>query len=133
VSNVHPSTEVMLRVTEFSKDVHDTVFGVKDKNFVQASRDTYSEFKEAIMMTTPDFRPFEGSRLGRSLVSSHTPPRDLAYVRKVIKECVDQTIYRVLDAHSFVGQSLGSFHDMSLSRQPRRWLCNTPHGGRFQP
>jgi len=86
VSNVHPSTEVMLRVTAFSKDVHDAVFGIQDKNFVQTSRGIYSEFKEAIMMTTPDFRPVESSSSGRSLVSTKTEPRDLAFVRQVIKE-----------------------------------------------
>lgn len=99
VSNAHPSTEVMLRVTEFCKDIRDTVFGESNKNFVQENRTSYSSFKDAIVLTTPDFRPSEDNeeddedieRLSsRPLVISNTPPRGLTDVRKVIMEYVDR-------------------------------------------
>jgi len=96
VSNAHPSTEVMLRVTEFCKDVRDTVFGEKNKIFVQTNRTSYSSFKDAIIVTTPDFRPFEDIRSSYPLVSSNCQPRGLKDVRKVIKECVNRTRSSVL-------------------------------------
>ena len=89
----------MLRVTEFCKDIRDTVFGESNKNFVQENRTSYSSFKDAIVLTTPDFRPSEDNeeddedieRLSsRPLVISNTPPRGLTDVRKVIMEYVDR-------------------------------------------
>jgi hypothetical protein len=81
-----PSTEVMLRVSAFSKDIKDTVLGRNHYDFVQANRARYTRFKSDIEMTAPDFRPFEDISSSSPLLHSLTQPRGLLDVRSVIKE-----------------------------------------------
>lgn len=81
-----PSTEVMLRVSAFSKDIKDTALGRNHYDFVQANRARYSSFKFDIEMTAPDFRPFEDISSSSPLSPSRTQPRGLLDVRNVIKE-----------------------------------------------
>ncbi|KAF8885412.1 P-loop containing nucleoside triphosphate hydrolase protein, partial [Gymnopilus junonius] len=71
-----PSTEVMLRISAFCKDIKDTVFGRNHEEF----------FKTDIRMTTPDFRPVEDIESSRhTAVESHCQPRGLAEVRNIIE------------------------------------------------
>ncbi|KAF8884433.1 P-loop containing nucleoside triphosphate hydrolase protein [Gymnopilus junonius] len=67
-----PSTEVMLRISAFCKDIKDTVFGRNHEEFVQLNKQRYSKFKTDIRMTTPDFRPVEDIESSRhTAVESH--------------------------------------------------------------
>ncbi|CAA7263847.1 unnamed protein product [Cyclocybe aegerita] len=88
VSHVHPSTEVMLRVTEFCKGMQDAVLGERYKEFVQANKRRYALFEQDIRMTTPDFRPFENVTYSSSLVETRTEARSLVDVRNVIKASI---------------------------------------------
>ena len=77
----------MLSITAFCQDIFDMVFGNKEKYFVQSNRALYSEFKNEIVETAPDFRPYETlSVVSQCLVAnSATQPRTLQDVRQVIK------------------------------------------------
>ena len=86
VSTKEPSTEIMLRVSAFCKDIKDAVLGRKHYDFVQANRARYASFKFDIEMTAPDFRPFDNISSSSPLIISHTQPRGLSDVRDVIKE-----------------------------------------------
>jgi hypothetical protein len=81
-----PSTEVMLRVSAFSKDIKDTVLGRKHYDFVQANRARYTSFKSDIELTAPNFRPFEDFSSSLPHLNTLTQPRGLLEVRNVIKE-----------------------------------------------
>jgi hypothetical protein len=85
LSTKEPSTEIMLRVSAFGKDVKDAVLGRKYYEFVQANRARYASFKTDIEMTAPDFRPFEHVHQTRPLIITLTQPRALTDVRNVIK------------------------------------------------
>ena len=82
-----PLTEIMLRVTAFCQDFTDAVLGDKRNHFVQSNRGIYSRFKDEIVATTPDFRPYDGdvSRHSSLVTGSHTTPHGLEYVREIIK------------------------------------------------
>ena len=80
-----PSTEVMLRVSAFSKDMKDTILGRNHYDFVQANQARYTSFKSDIEMTAPDFRPFEDISSSSPLLHTLTQPRGLLDVRSVIK------------------------------------------------
>jgi len=82
-----PLTEIMLRVTAFCQEFTDAVVGNKHNDFVQSNRALYSRFKDEIVATTPDFRPYDGDVSGHSSLvkGSHTTPHGLEYVREAIK------------------------------------------------
>jgi len=80
------STEIMLRVSAFSKDVKDAVLGRKYYNFVQSNRARYENFKSDIEKTAPDFRPSEEFEDIFPHSNSLIRPRGLLYIRNVIKK-----------------------------------------------
>lgn len=102
--------EVLGRVTSFCQELHEIVYGYSnDKSFIRANRETYGVFKKSIRKTTPDFRPTaavnedseglgadnDNSTVGFNEDAPRPPqggtePRDLEYVREVIKKCVYQ-------------------------------------------
>ncbi|KAF9524508.1 P-loop containing nucleoside triphosphate hydrolase protein [Crepidotus variabilis] len=92
----HPSTEVLMRITNFCRAINDAVSGEKYKHFVQSNLVTYSKFKSEIIATAPEFRPFEGSALSLEktrrcsscitfVPGSQTEARGLDIVRNRIK------------------------------------------------
>ncbi|KIM37374.1 hypothetical protein M413DRAFT_448441 [Hebeloma cylindrosporum] len=83
-----PSTEIMLRISAFSKDIKDTVLGRKHYDFVQANRARYTSFKVDIEMTAPDFRPFEDISSTSPLLKTHTRARGLLDIRNVIRDSI---------------------------------------------
>ncbi|KAH8109512.1 P-loop containing nucleoside triphosphate hydrolase protein [Phellopilus nigrolimitatus] len=107
------SSEVLERVTNFCQELTATVYGYEyilgvqhagpnissNKSFIQSNRAMYKGFRSQIRHTAPDFRPFENhqdytkpSFADLDGSSSHegqgNGPRDLLYVRKVIKESI---------------------------------------------
>ncbi|KAF8970895.1 P-loop containing nucleoside triphosphate hydrolase protein [Flammula alnicola] len=89
LSTLEPSTEIMLRMNAFCNDISYAIRGEKYRSFVQRNRARYLRFKEDIVMTTPDFRPFERENdWGPDLVVSRTEPRWLSDIRNVIKESI---------------------------------------------
>ena len=81
-----PSTEVMLRISNFCKDIKEAVFGKNHKSFVQLNKGHYLRFKNEIQMTTPDFRPVEDAASSQyTAVRSYCQPRGLEEVRNVIE------------------------------------------------
>ncbi|KAF9482868.1 hypothetical protein BDN70DRAFT_379786 [Pholiota conissans] len=90
VSNVEPSTEIIRRVNEFCRDVSEAVRGDRpDRRFIQKNKARYLRYKNDIVDTAPDFRPFEDStKYGEDLASSRTAPRWLCDVRRVMKQSI---------------------------------------------
>jgi hypothetical protein len=88
LSNAEPSTEIILRVNAFCRDVSEAVRGDRmDRRFIQMNKARYLRYKNDIMMTTPDFRPFEDDETsGSSLVDTRTASRSLSDVRRIIKQ-----------------------------------------------
>jgi hypothetical protein len=88
LSNAEPSTEIILRVNAFCRDVSEAVRGDRmDRRFIQMNKARYLRYKNDIMMTTPDFRPFEDEEThGSSLVDTRTASRSLSDVRHIIKQ-----------------------------------------------
>ncbi|KAL5513429.1 hypothetical protein ACEPAH_3828 [Sanghuangporus vaninii] len=107
------SSEVLERVTnfcqEFNGTIHGTIYATMPelqssghtkccgKSFIHRNRAIYEEFKHQIRSTAPDFRPFDDhneynrphftdSEQFRSKEGIGNGPRDLTYVRRVIKE-----------------------------------------------
>lgn len=96
------------RVTSFCQELHEIVYGFSnDKSFIRANRETYKIFKKSIRNTTPVFQPllaggddsesfgpdFDTTTVGHNEdgqrgTAGGTEPRDLEYVREVIKKCV---------------------------------------------
>jgi hypothetical protein len=79
----------MLRITEFCTALKETVSGEKDESFVRSNRDLYSDFKQNILKTMPDFRPFEGDDLSEytSFVPcSQLEPWGLDHIRQKIQQ-----------------------------------------------
>ncbi|KAF8193681.1 P-loop containing nucleoside triphosphate hydrolase protein [Pholiota molesta] len=90
LSNAEPSTEIILRVNAFCRDVSEAVRGDRmDRRFIQMNKARYLRYKNDIMMTTPDFRPFEDDETsGSSLVDTRTASRSLSDVRRIIKQSI---------------------------------------------
>ena len=89
VSNAEPSTEIIFRVNEFCRDVSEAIRGDRtDRRFIQRNRVRYLRYKNDIVMTTPDFRPFDDARNGsqEKLVATQTEARWLCDIRHVIKQ-----------------------------------------------
>lgn len=82
----------MLHVTKFCVGLKETISGEKKESFVQSNRKFYIEFKEDILETTPNFRPFEGEDLSEScqVPSCQMEPcphmRGLEHVRRIIQQ-----------------------------------------------
>lgn len=114
------STEVLARITDFSQEFTQVVYGIgtdiftekqdvsRDgpygKVFVQTNRAIYDQFKREIRKTEPDFRPFDDHtqylnpvELMReedgSTSDQVVDPRDLTYVRQIIKGYVIRLIF----------------------------------------
>lgn len=90
VPTKEPSTEILLRISDFCRDVMQAVMGEDHKFLVQHNKRHYETFKVAIERTNPDFWPFiskedhvnpylhvQGGSVG---------PLDLEDVRKEIAE-----------------------------------------------
>ncbi|KAF9482869.1 hypothetical protein BDN70DRAFT_874456 [Pholiota conissans] len=91
VSNAEPSTEIIFRVNEFCRDVSEAIRGDRtDRRFIQRNRARYLRYKNEIVMTTPDFRPFDGAGNGsqEKLVTTQTEARWLGDIRHVIKQSI---------------------------------------------
>ncbi|KAL5531192.1 hypothetical protein ACEPAG_4068 [Sanghuangporus baumii] len=107
------SSEVLERVTNFCQEFSGTIYGTINammpelqssghakccgKSFIHRNRAIYEEFKSQIRSTAPDFRPFDDheehnkphfadSEQYSSKEGVDNGPRDLTYVRGVIKE-----------------------------------------------
>jgi hypothetical protein len=95
-STADPSTEIMIRVTTFCDDFRAATFGDSRKTLVQENRQRYMQFKQAILQTRPDFRPFHDyMKYSRPHFTNDEPkvqcvgpPLDLTAVEKVIAELV---------------------------------------------
>ncbi|KAF8825881.1 hypothetical protein HHX47_DHR6000635 [Lentinula edodes] len=92
VPTKEPSTEILLRISDFCRDVMQAVMGEDHKFLVQHNKRHYETFKVAIERTNPDFWPFiskedhvnpylhvQGGSVG---------PLDLEDVRKEIAEAL---------------------------------------------
>ncbi|OCB87674.1 hypothetical protein A7U60_g5200 [Sanghuangporus baumii] len=107
------SSEVLERLTNFCQEFYGTIHGTINatmpelqssghtkccgKSFIHRNRAIYEEFKRQIRSTAPDFRPFDDhkeynspqftdSEQFHSKEGVGNGPRDLTYVRRVIKE-----------------------------------------------
>ncbi|KAF8873236.1 P-loop containing nucleoside triphosphate hydrolase protein [Infundibulicybe gibba] len=58
-AKTEPSAEVLLRVTNFCRELSEAVSGTSNKSFAQGNRRRYAEFKTDICRTRPNFQPFE--------------------------------------------------------------------------
>ncbi|KAL5536660.1 hypothetical protein ACEPAF_483 [Sanghuangporus sanghuang] len=107
------SSEVLERLTNFCQEFYGTIHGTINatmpelqssghtkccgKSFIHRNRAIYEEFKRQIRSTAPDFRPFDDHKENNSPQFTDSEqfhskegvgngPRDLTYVRRVIKE-----------------------------------------------
>jgi len=104
--NANATSEILLRVADFCNHVKTLVYGSGvDKELIQQNRETYKQFKAAIRLSAPDFRPFDDweecekpnwdqLELNRFDRSPYQPllqvaPLDLKGVRDVIKSSID--------------------------------------------
>ncbi|KIK61582.1 hypothetical protein GYMLUDRAFT_224459 [Collybiopsis luxurians FD-317 M1] len=84
------STEILLRISNFCRELHDAVMGKDHKSLAQRNRSHYAVFKTSIDRTNPDFWPFP-SKSGYRSPGLHTGggnvgPFDLQDIRKEITD-----------------------------------------------
>ena len=92
-----PTTEMLLRISDFTKAYHDLVNARDNKSLIRKARERYERFKLNILGTSPDFRPWANYQeyTKPSLPTdeekhSYTlaSPIDLRYVRKIARQYV---------------------------------------------
>ena len=108
-STTDPSTEMLQRIGALGRAFRDAVNATENKVLVRLARERYRQFKDDILRTSPDFRPFiTFDEYRRPDVpvgvvdkpdSYRTPPMDLEYVRQVIKECAFWIYYERLKSY----------------------------------
>lgn len=84
-----PSTEILLRLSEFCRDLREAVMGKDHKFLVHTNRRYYETFKSAIQMTNPDFWPVSSKEIHTSPglhIQGSVGPLDLQDVRNEIRE-----------------------------------------------
>lgn len=90
VPTKEPSTEILLRISDFCRDVMQAVMGENHKFLVQDNKRHYETFKVAIERTNPDFWPFiskkDHSNPNLHVQGGSVGPLDLEDVRKEIAE-----------------------------------------------
>ncbi|KAJ3865875.1 P-loop containing nucleoside triphosphate hydrolase protein [Lentinula novae-zelandiae] len=92
VPTKEPSTEILLRISDFCRDVMQAVMGEDHKFLVQDNKRHYETFKVAIERTNPDFWPFiskeDHSNPNLHVQGGSVGPLDLEDVRKEIAEAL---------------------------------------------
>ncbi|KAJ4000867.1 P-loop containing nucleoside triphosphate hydrolase protein [Lentinula boryana] len=89
VPTSEPSTEILLRVSDFCREVKRAVMGEDHKFLVHDNQRHYQAFKAAIERTNPDFWPFNyGSNPGLHVRGGTVGPFDLGDVLKEIAEAL---------------------------------------------
>ncbi|KAJ3935180.1 MAG: hypothetical protein NXY57DRAFT_1101046 [Lentinula lateritia] len=92
VPTKEPSTEILLRISDFCRDVMQAVMGENHKFLVQDNKRHYETFKVAIERTNPDFWPFiskkDHSNPNLHVQGGSVGPLDLEDVRKEIAEAL---------------------------------------------
>ncbi|KAJ3984868.1 P-loop containing nucleoside triphosphate hydrolase protein [Lentinula detonsa] len=87
-----PSTEILLRVSDFCREVKRAVMGEDHKFLVHDNQRHYQAFKAAIERTTPDFWPFDSKEFfmnpGLHVSGGTVGPFDLKDVLKEIAEAL---------------------------------------------
>lgn len=84
-----PSTEILLRLSDFCREVHEAVMGKDHKFLAHDNKAHYEAFKSAIQRTNPDFWPFSSKENHMSPglhIQGSNGPFDLQDVRNEIKE-----------------------------------------------
>ncbi|KAJ4492602.1 P-loop containing nucleoside triphosphate hydrolase protein [Lentinula edodes] len=92
VPTKEPSTEILLRISDFCRDVMQAVMGEDHKFLVQHNKRHYETFKVAIERTNPDFWPFiskeDHVNPNLHVQGGSVGPLDLEDVRKEIAEAL---------------------------------------------
>ncbi|KAJ3916699.1 P-loop containing nucleoside triphosphate hydrolase protein [Lentinula edodes] len=92
VPTKEPSTEILLRISDFCRDVMQAVMGEDHKFLVQHNKRHYETFKVAIERTNPDFWPFiskeDHVNPDLHVQGGSVGPLDLEDVRKEIAEAL---------------------------------------------
>ncbi|KAF9078197.1 P-loop containing nucleoside triphosphate hydrolase protein [Rhodocollybia butyracea] len=87
-----PSTEILLRISDFCREVHEAVMGKDHKSVVQRNKCHYQTFKAAIERTNPDLWPVPSkayySNPGMHVEGGSVGPFDLFDVRKEIAKSI---------------------------------------------
>ncbi|KAF8635346.1 hypothetical protein AX15_000462 [Amanita polypyramis BW_CC] len=94
-----PVPEILLRVSNFSREFHDMIDASReDKGLARGVREHYANYKIEILKTSPDFRPFINhqeyskpeipTEEGYKAISSVAPQMDLQYVRRIVQRSI---------------------------------------------